>query len=410
MKILHTSDWHIGRTLYGRKRYEEFSAFFSWLIDQVARLQIEALIVAGDIFDTGTPSNRSQQLYYQFLSALSSTSCRHIVIIGGNHDSPSLLEAPKELLKAFQVHVVGSAPDNIEDEVILLKDEQGAVELIVCAVPYLRDRDIRNSVGGESHLDKEQKLIEGIAGHYQAISEHAILRQAEYSATTPPIVATGHLFAAGGSKVEGDGVRDLYVGSLVHVDGTIFPDAIDYLALGHLHSAQCVGGNARFRYSGAPLAMGFHEAEKEKVVLLVDLVQSGPHITEIPVPRWQKLKSIRGDAQSISEQLASLKASGDSVWVEVLYEGQEVISNLQNIVRDAVAESAVEVLRIVNNRLRELVLVGQTPQETLEEMSEEDVFRRCLQAHEIAEEQSERLLDLFRQSLIELHDEDRRAQ
>ncbi|WP_136797960.1 exonuclease SbcCD subunit D C-terminal domain-containing protein [Desulfosediminicola ganghwensis] len=410
MKILHTSDWHIGRTLYGRKRYHEFSAFFKWLTNQIADQQIEALIVAGDIFDTGTPSNRAQQLYYHFLHSLASTGCRHIVIVGGNHDSPSLLDAPKELLKTFQVHVVGSAPEKIEDEVLLLKDSSGDTELIVCAVPYLRDRDVRSAAAGEDHQAKNNNLIEGIAGHYQAVCEHAISIQADCSHAPPPIVATGHLFAAGGTKVEGDGVRDLYVGSLVHVDGTIFPEAIAYLALGHLHSSQRVGGNTRFRYSGAPLAMGFHEAEKDKVVLVIDLAASEPHITEIAVPRWQKLKSITGNAQSIPEQLDQLTTLGESVWVEILYDGDEVIASLQQIVAEGIADSAIEVLRIVNNRLKERVLERQSPQETLEEMSEEDVFCRCLQAQEIPEKQSELLLDLFRQTVQELNDEDSQAQ
>ena len=101
MKILHTSDWHLGRSLYGRKRYDEFSAFLDWLVDTIQTESINALLIAGDIFDTSTPSNRAQGLYYRFLCKIAASNCRHILIVAGNHDSPSFLNAPKELLKAF---------------------------------------------------------------------------------------------------------------------------------------------------------------------------------------------------------------------------------------------------------------------------------------------------------------------
>ena len=143
MKILHTSDWHIGRTLYGRKRYEEFESFLTWLVETIQQNEIDALLVAGDVFDTSAPSNRAQELYYRFLCRVAASSCRHVVVIAGNHDSPSFLNAPRELLKALNVHVVGSSSESLEDEVLVLRSELNAPELIVCAVPYLRDRDIR---------------------------------------------------------------------------------------------------------------------------------------------------------------------------------------------------------------------------------------------------------------------------
>ena len=154
MRILHTSDWHIGRTLCGRKRYDEFEMFLDWLIDTIQREQVDILLVAGDIFDTSSPSNRAQELYYRFLCRAAASSCRHVVIIAGNHDSPSFLNAPKELLRAINVHVVGAAAENREDEVFVLTQGDGTPELIVCAVPYLRDRDIRIAEAGESVEDK----------------------------------------------------------------------------------------------------------------------------------------------------------------------------------------------------------------------------------------------------------------
>ena len=241
MKILHTSDWHIGRTLYGRKRYEEFESFLTWLAETIQQNEIDALLVAGDVFDTSAPSNRAQELYYRFLCRVAASSCRHVVVVAGNHDSPSFLNAPKELLKALDVHVVGSSTESPEDEVLVLRNEQDAPELIVCAVPYLRDRDIRVAEAGESVEDKERKLIDGIRTHYATVAALAEQKREELGADIP-IVGMGHLFTAGGQTVDGDGVRELYVGSLAHVTAGIFPACFDYLALGHLHVPQKVNG------------------------------------------------------------------------------------------------------------------------------------------------------------------------
>ena len=162
MKVIHTSDWHLGRSLYGHKRYDESAAFLDWLADLIDEESVDTLLVAGDVFDITTPSNRAQGLYYRFLCRVSASCCRHIVLIAGNHDSPSFLDAPKELLKALNVYVVGSITDNPEDEVITLFGPENVPEAIVCAVPYLRDRDIRTVEAGEQIEDKNAKLIDGL--------------------------------------------------------------------------------------------------------------------------------------------------------------------------------------------------------------------------------------------------------
>ncbi|MDD4573222.1 MAG: exonuclease subunit SbcD [Sphaerochaeta sp.] len=280
MKLLHTSDWHLGRMLYRQKRYEEFSLFLDWLLATIEEQQIDILLVSGDIFDTTTPSNMAQKLYYNFLSRLSATSCHSTVIIGGNHDSPTFLNAPKALLQAFNVHVIGAKAEMIEDEVLTLYHD-GRPEAIVCAVPYLRDRDIRSVEAGESLEDKNTKLAEGMKAHYEEASALAVARREALALegyADIPIIAMGHLFAAGGKTVDGDGVRDLYVGSLSYVGSDMFPPSIDYLALGHLHVPQMVGGFSHMRYSGSPIPMGFGEAKQEKQVVLVEFSGIEPTI------------------------------------------------------------------------------------------------------------------------------------
>ena len=173
MKVLHTSDWHIGRVLYGRKRYDEFRALLNWLAELIEEQNIDILLVAGDVFDNSTPSNHAQELYYRFLCRVAASSSRRVVVTAGNHDSPSFLNAPRELLKSLNVHVVGCASDSPADELVVLSGPDEETTLIVCAIPYLRDRDIRTAEAGESVEDKERKIIEGIRSHYRMVYEAA---------------------------------------------------------------------------------------------------------------------------------------------------------------------------------------------------------------------------------------------
>lgn len=410
MKIIHTSDWHLGRRLYGRQRYGEFSRFLDWLVGVIQQEKAQALLVAGDIFDSSTPSNRALELYYQFLCRVAGSCCRHIVITAGNHDSPSLLNAPKEVLRFLDVHVIGSISDALEDEVLLLRDEGGVPELIVCAVPYLRDRDIRKVDTGESVEDKGRKLIEGIRSHYQAVL--AIAEQVRCALTTGsvPIVAMGHLFSAGAQTSDGDGVRELYVGSLAHVGLDIFPQSIDYVALGHLHMPQQVAGADTRRYSGSPLPMGFGEAGRQKKVLAVTLSSSAVQVDEITVPCFQDLVAIKGNWQKIRERIEVLQAADSSAWLEIIYDGDEIVADLQQRVRESLQGTALRVLRIKNQRIVQRALHSMGSRESLDDLSVEEVFVRCLDAHQVLSTQRQALLDAFQETVIALHEEDGRAE
>ncbi|MDD2583155.1 MAG: exonuclease SbcCD subunit D C-terminal domain-containing protein [Desulfuromonadaceae bacterium] len=404
MKILHTSDWHIGRALYGRKRYEEFGQFFDWLIGCIENEGIEALLVAGDVFDNGTPSNRALELYYRFLCRCAGAGCRHVVVTAGNHDSPSLLNAPREVLGFLNVHVVGCMTEAAEDELVLLDNADGTPALIVCAVPYLRDRDIRHAEVGETFEDKGRKLVDGIRDHYRKVGAAAVARRTEMRVELP-IVAMGHLFTSGGQTVDGDGVRELYVGTLGQVRADIFPDCFAYLALGHLHAAQMVGGDESRRYSGAPIPMSFGEAGVDKIVVAVDVDADRVAVRELPVPRFQQLATVRGDWKSITGRVAEMKKSASSVWLEVIYEGAEVIGDLQDKLRELVDGTVLEILRARNMRLVERTLSRMAMEETLDDLTVEDVFARCLAAHEVPQEQQSGLVAAFRETVGALHED-----
>lgn len=397
MRLLHTSDWHLGHRFHGRMRHEEQTCFLDWLLEQITEHTVEVLLVAGDIFDTTTPGSRAQGLYYRFLHRLAATPCRHVVIIGGNHDSPALLEAPRELLRQLDIHVIGMVEEQVDKEILLLRDGGGRPELLVCAVPFLRDRDIRQASAAETLEEKGRLLREGIRDHYQQICDHAEQMRGEIDANLP-LVALGHLFVAGGQTRDGDGVRELSIGGLDRIEGASFPDGIDYLALGHLHIGQLVAGNPCRRYSGAPLPMSFGEAGQCHQVLL--LTNEGRSFTVEPlaVPTFQPLASLRGDLAGLLAQINELKRAESSCWLELHYEGETVIADLREQLLAAVADSPLSILRIRNNRIFDYALQQNREAETLDELSVDEVFERCLEVYQIEADQRV----LLRQTFAEL--------
>ncbi|NLO37776.1 MAG: exonuclease subunit SbcD [Clostridiaceae bacterium] len=408
MKILHTSDWHLGRTLYGRRRYEESAAFLDWLADQIRERQIDALLVAGDIFDTVTPGNQSQQLYYRFLHRTAGSCCRHIVIVGGNHDSPSFLDAPRDLLRALNVYVVGAPAEDPGDEVLVLYDRAARAEAVVCAVPYLRDRDIRTVQADESADDKNLRLLAGIRRHYEAVCRQADDQRAALGDI--PLIAMGHLFAAGGRCAEGDGVRDLYVGTLAHVAADLFPSCIDYLALGHLHVPQQVAGQRHLRYSGSPLPMGFGEAGQAKQVVEVAFDGRKPVVTELAVPCFQELICLVGPLADILTRIGSLKESGSNAWLDILCTGQQAALELREQVEAAVSGTALEVRRIRNRSVMDQALSAMNVDEDLETLDETAVFQRCLEQFEVPAEEQADLMLAYQEILADLRQDDKMAE
>ncbi|MDH2998387.1 hypothetical protein A1D22_01850 [Pasteurellaceae bacterium LFhippo2] len=404
MKILHTADWHLGIQLNGKRRDQEHQQFLDWLVVTIEQQQVNIVVIAGDVFDSTTPSNYSIKQYYDFLyRAAQIQSCRHIIVVGGNHDSPSLLDAPAPLLTALNVQVVGNAKENISDEVFLLSN-QNQIELIVCAVPYLRERDVRLSQAGESQTDKNSRLIQGIAQHYQHCYQQAEQLKQQYNV---PILATGHLFCtATGSKEpeQGDGVRELYVGSLNRFPADYFPP-FDYIALGHLHIPQTLAGEKVARYSGSSIAMGFGEANQQKSITLVEFdAQHKPTINLVDVPIFQQLQTVKGDWDQIIEQLDQLKRSNSEVWLKIRYEGSELIADLREKLDQHLADTKLEILMVENAKLRQRTLSQAEPEEDLASLSHNDVFARCLNAHEVSEEQQTELLALYQIAVQKLNE------
>ncbi len=394
MKVLHTSDWHLGQKFDSRDREEEFRRALDWLATTIIGQGIELLIVAGDVFDIGNPPNAARSLYYNFFKKIRRSECRHIVITGGNHDSPLMLEAPREVLQLLDIHVVGMAKENPEDELIILKSEEGEVEAIVAAVPFLRDQDLRRIIMGETGKDRIERIKEGIQAHYEALAKAA----APFKNLDIPVIATGHLYATGASS--GDKQDNIYLGNLENISADRFPEIFDYVALGHIHRAQAVGGLKRVRYSGSILPLSFSERKDDKSVTIIEFrgkkIQS---IEELPLPVFRRLKTIKGSFEEVQEQLKRLSQKPESQlpsWVEVIIETDAIIPNLHHRLLDLAKEMNVEVLKSrLNNKLQPLEAILETVE--LNDLTPLEVFIKKCESAGRTPEDIDVLIETFRE-------------
>lgn len=399
MKILHTSDWHIGHSLYVKKRHDEHAKFLAWLRQQICEREIDALIVSGDVFDTGAPGGMAQKLYYDFLLSLLDTCCGTVIIVAGNHDSPRMLEAPAGVLRRLNIHVVG-LPSNIDDHVIELRDKKGQTKALCCAVPYLRKNEMVRIE--DDTLSSDEKIVAATRSFYNDVAQAAVSTR-QTLCTGIPIIATGHLFAQGAVTHDGDGVRDLYVGNLGQVGVDVFPEEFDYVALGHIHGHQKVMGKDHIRYSGSPLCMSFSEIGKAKYVVEVN-THKGLGIEKIEVPTFQQLMAISGEYDQIMEEIEAV--ADDDIWLEVTYTGEEIMASLSYDIHDAVKGKSAEVLSIRNNAVLKSILKASDKAETLETMKVQDVFLKSIDSNTVSEKHREELIECFNEIVQQLEERD----
>lgn len=304
MRLLHTSDWHLGQSFYDYDREREHALFLDWLLDALVTEQADALLIAGDIFDNTNPSAASQRQLYRFLSTARERLPRlDVVLIAGNHDSAGRLEAPSTLLEVFGARVVGQVRNEnnaIDPErlILPLHNAQGAVAAWCLAVPFLRPGDVpATEAEGDAYSH-------GVARLYRQALEHALTRRLPGQA----LIAMGHCYLAGG-VVSPDSERRLVVGGSEALPVGVFAPELAYVALGHLHRAQTVAGDPRLRYCGSPLPLSFTEIAYNHQVLRIDLngEQVG-EITPIPVPRFVDLLRVPAQPAPLAEVLAALAA------------------------------------------------------------------------------------------------------
>ncbi len=403
MRILHTSDWHLGQHFMGKTRQAEHQAFCAWLIEQVREQAVDAVLIAGDIFDTGAPPSYAREQYNRFIVELRASGCE-LVVLGGNHDSVAMLGESKTLLAQLGTRVIPGVCESLDEQLLVLHRRDGTPGAVLCGIPFIRPRDVLLSQAGQSAQDKQQSLQQAIAEHYHALYALADAKCAELGGELP-IIATGHLTTVGASA--SDSVREIYVGSLEAFPTSAFPPAA-YIALGHIHRPQKVGGLEHIRYCGSPIALSFDEAKQQKEVLLVELDSGGLcSIQPLPVPRFQPLLSLRGALKELEGQIKQAAEQGSAeqpVWLEVLVGTDDYLSDLQLRIAALCEGLPVEVLRIRRERGNAVAGLQGQARETLDELSVEDVFAQRLSSESLDEGEQARLLGLYQQVVSELRE------
>ena len=331
MRILHTSDWHIGKKIYGEDRLDEYARFLDWLLETIIDRNVDVLLVSGDVFDSSIPPARATDLYYRFLFNLYGQTRTHAVIIAGNHDSAVRLAAPGQFLKMARMHVVGDIRDSAKDCVIHL-DVNGQTAAFA-AVPYLNEGDILPHIPLEAEIERSLRYREAMKRIYDEC----------LSAMDADIkVFMGHYFIQGGTT--GDSERLVQIGGIAPVRTDDLPGDADYIALGHLHSPQQIKGDGcPVMYPGSPLPLSFKEAEYDKKVLLVDLgTDVACNIEEVTVPVFRELVRVEGTPDDLT-QLANFGDWKDKyIEAKVLLDGPAI--GVGDTVRQAFAQKGGKVL------------------------------------------------------------------
>ncbi|MFQ3240744.1 MAG: exonuclease SbcD, partial [Lentimonas sp.] len=360
-----------------RDRLEEQSQFLDFLLAQIEERSIDLLIIAGDIFDTANPPRAAEQLYYTFLTRLYALKQCEAVIVGGNHDSALHLDAPRSVLSNLNIHVVGGMPE--DPQRTILRFERNGKRLCIAAIPFLRDRDVRRAIEGESFDAMEARTKAGIVETYRSV---AALSSVDAPANEVRI-ATGHLTAVGGRVSESE--RSIHIGNLGSISADQFPREFDYIALGHLHSPQAVGDSEHIRYSGSPIPLSFSESpEKEMRLLTIADDHSLSHAT-IPIPLARRLLRLDGSADAVLLAIEELTVSDDELapWIEVTLTEGDISPLINDQIREAAVAKSTVVLKV--GRKLKAAQLGNLAAESTKAISEWEplaVFEKRIEGYD----------------------------
>jgi len=398
MKILHTSDWHLGQSFKNHSREGEHTSFLAWLLKEIEEKKVDVLIVAGDIFDTSNPPNYALKMYHNFLAQIIKTSCNDVVIVAGNHDSIATLEVSKDLLKSLNVHVVASGEES--DDVIVQIKKEGKLEAIVCAVPYLRDRVLRNANESKTSKEVESELKEAFKEYYKNI-----YAKAKAISQDVPIIATGH-FTTSGASISEDSERK--IGTLENIDSEMLY-SFDYVAMGHIHRPQKIANRENMRYSGSPIPLSFSETNNQKSVVLINFVNDAIEIETLAIPLFKQLYRLHGDFEAIKQDIEDIADVSNPPFVEIVLTNNDILNYDINEFKMHWNQNGVNILIVQReNAIKERILEVEDDKISLNELHPLDIFKTRLQSEEtinLDDAMRQNLQDLYLQLLRECEDE-----
>jgi DNA repair protein SbcD/Mre11 len=409
MRLLHTSDWHLGQYLHNFDRHYEHQCFLDWLLDTLVSENADVLLVAGDVFDNTNPSAPALRQFYRFLQQVRSRAPGVTVIVtAGNHDSPARLEAPAPLLDIHGVTVIGSVPRTAEGEpdlesmLLPLHDRHGAHKGWCMAVPFLRPADVPRLMPPEG-VENFDAYLAGIGELYRRMHALALERRQPGQA----IVAMGHCHMVD-SQASLDSERRIVIGGSDALPASLFGDGICYAALGHLHLAQRIGQKEHLRYCGSPIPLSFSETNYQHQVLRIDIDgEALQSVTPLHVPRAVPLLRIPAKPAPLDEVLATLAAleiedagpNAPFLEVRVLLDGPE--PGLRQRIETALAGKPVRLARIEPTRAVTPAepMAAALSLEQLAALQPDDIFKRLYQQRhgcDAPEEQLSAFAELLR--------------
>ncbi|MBK7524958.1 MAG: exonuclease subunit SbcD [Saprospiraceae bacterium] len=383
MKILHTADWHIGKNLLKVPLDQDFLHFSEWLKSYLFEENIDVLMVSGDIFDYANPSHQDLKTYYKLLIDIQKSGVQTI-ITGGNHDSPGLLNGPREILNSLNITVLGSFISDHPERHLVPVYKNNELMCIVLAVPYLREKDLRMSKSASENIFEQDN-----SAAVKAIYDELTLWAKKLYPENTPLLAMGHLHLYG--SLTSDSEREIHIGNLNGLPSHIFNENIEYIALGHIHKPQKIKGLHPIYYSGSPIFLDFSEKDYSKQVILLELNKGEKiEIKTVPIPGLRKMIKIAGNIDMVMSKLKLLETKVEVLptFVELEIEAGEDSYNDKKKVTEIVElyedSTSLKILktRIVNENL-EYSMLHDDVLLKIEEMDPLQVFRHLLEVRSI---------------------------
>lgn len=397
MKILHTADWHIGKKLHKHDLFPDFTLFIEWLVQLISEKEIELVLVSGDIFDSSNPSTQARKQFYASLIALYNTGAR-VIITGGNHDSPSVLNAPKELLEKLQISVIGALPNSFSEYIFPIKNKANTPEIVVVAIPFLRDNNLQKNIETTDYQQRIEAFEQGVSHIFSQA-----LAYAQTQFPNLPVIAMGHLFASGNIATS-ESERDIQIGNQARINPHLLGN-YSYIALGHIHKPQRLSAKTPTFYSGSPIPLSFSERNDLKRVLLID-TQKGFEPESISVPSWRKFIYISGSLTEIATKLQTLQENSPLKNLVEVHLIEKIYSvEIENAFWELIHSFESEHYEIVKSRLEFQNRTTGTSElfsaeQNLADLKPQDVFSKFLETQNLEAKTLQDLKEAF-QKLVD---------
>lgn len=406
LKIIHTADWHLGQTFLQKSRIEEHQYFIEWLLETIQAQDIDAIIIAGDIFDVSSPSVEAINKYHYFLLEAYKLNVQ-VIIIGGNHDSASRLNSYKDIFKILNVSIVGGDLNNVGELIPVYKRGTTNAAAVVAAVPYLRDGDIRKITEGETINEAHGLFTSEVKKHYDNLLELAKMNH-----PSVPVIGTAHLYVTGCLLSEPAEKRmHSLVGTLGQIPSTVFSDGYDYIAMGHIHKPQMIQhpDNVIAKYAGSPIPLSFNERNDLKEITILTIADNKIAHESLSIPLQRSVIRFEGKADEIIEKIKLHEPSQVlPTWAEIIITEAVNYIEFNNEINDLCIDKKIEILNrtskfssMNNQSIREEFIAG-TDNNPLDDIPK--IFTIRCEKKGMNEESIAEIMPLFMQILDEIND------